>query len=203
MNALLLNEAPPAEEEEPAFARMGGFALLSGSSSQRGLPLDLTEWMSRDRLVTAIQRLAHAQDAETMTPVFSFETGHFCQPWMMLAIVTYSYAIGVYRSESISRLVRNEQQLGVICEGQFPDADAVRHFRDQNRAAIHHFLEKTIQVVLLSKAAEASGGRSGNPACWGRQATFAQPETRAWLAAEADERLRRAEREDRPSGEYP
>jgi hypothetical protein len=115
------------------------------------------------------------------------------RPRVMLAILTYSYAIGVYGSEDVELMMREDASLRALCGTEIPDWKRLKRFRRQNHAVVQRALEETFRGAwsLSCRAREAAsaplGGRpveAGN-----RQPNQAMAD---WIAAEAAARIERA-----------
>jgi len=88
--------------------------------------------------------------------------GDDVSPTMMLQLITYCYAKGVYGSGDIERKLRKSPVRQAV-----PDARAIQQFRRCNRAALLTALERTLKLV-------------------------ANEETPTTIRREAEERLERA-----------
>ena len=156
------------------------------------MPFDLTERVSKQDLARLIIRLARAEDPSGLHPAFSFEETRLYSPWMMLALVTYAFAVGIYGSEQIAGLAREEEELRRLCQDLFPNAEVVKCFRERNRLAIQDFLARVIQAVLEG-IADGGAGQVGHLNC-GTPLSGTTGER--WVSYEANERLQRADCED-------
>src|SRR5580765_6217894 len=63
---------------------------------------------------------------------------------MMLTLLGFCYASGLYSSRDIEWATRLDRTIGYICAHQFPDWLAIRRFRRQNR----QLLKQCLMVVL-------------------------------------------------------
>lgn len=70
-------------------------------------------------------------------------------PRVMLRLITYCYAKGVYSSGEIERKLRKSPTHQLML-----DAKAIRRFRRLNRVALQSALEKTLQGMHRSSAGE-------------------------------------------------
>ncbi len=98
-------------------------------------PADLREWVDEQLLVKlaldAVQTLdwpAAATDRNEL------------RPQMMLTLLSYCYAAGIYGSADIAATLRSDRVLHYICARTYPDGRELRHFRRQNRARLQHCL---------------------------------------------------------------
>ena len=100
------------------------------------LPPDLRDWVAEDDLVhfviQAVERL----------PLSTFAVNHKgCgdeqyPPHMMLALLIYCYANGIFSSRRIERATYRDVAVRYLTADQHPDHDSICAFRRKNRAAI-------------------------------------------------------------------
>ena len=100
------------------------------------LPPDLRDWVAEDDLVhfviSAVERL----------PLSTFHVNHKgCgdaqyPPHMMLALLLYSYANGLFSSRRIERATYRDLAVRFLCANRHPDHDSICAFRRQNLDAI-------------------------------------------------------------------
>jgi len=64
-------------------------------------------------------------------------------PQMLLTLLTYCYAAGVYGSEDIEYDCRNDAATRYLCANASPDQDTIRNFRRANR----HWIERCLACV--------------------------------------------------------
>ncbi len=66
---------------------------------------------------------------------------------MLLTLLTYCYAAGIYGSEDIEWDCRNDAAARYLCANTFPDQEAIRSFRGANREWIEDCLTCVYQCV--------------------------------------------------------
>ena len=96
----------------------------------------------------------------------SSSNGDDVPPPVMLRLITYCYAKGVYGSGEIERKLRKSPMRQAV-----PDARAIQRFRRCNRSVLQRALEHALQLMRNSPAGE---------------------ETATAIQREAEERLERA-----------
>ena len=69
-------------------------------------------------------------------------------PWMMLALMIYCYANGIFSSRRIERATHRDIGVRFVAANRHPDPDTIARFRRENFAAVS---ESFLQVVLLAK----------------------------------------------------
>jgi transposase len=112
------------------------------------LPPDLRDWVPEDDLahfvIEAVERVA----------IGAFEvdergTGSAqYQPRMMLALLIYCYANGIFSSRRIERATHRDIGVRLVAANQHPDHDTIATFRRRNFRAV---AESFLQVLLLAK----------------------------------------------------
>jgi transposase len=112
------------------------------------LPPDLKAWLPEDDLahfvVAAVERV----------PLGSFlvtgRTGGKAQyhPRLMLALLIYSYANGIFSSRRIERATYRDIGVRFVAANLHPDHDTIAVFRRNNKAA---FEAAFVQVLLLAR----------------------------------------------------
>jgi transposase len=112
------------------------------------LPPDLRDWIPEDDLahfvIEAVERVEMS----------AFKVNHRgtgsaqYHPRMMLALLIYCYANGIFSSRRIERATRRDIGVRFVAANVHPDHDTIAAFRRQNLAA---FAESFLQVLLLAK----------------------------------------------------
>ena len=104
------------------------------------LPPDLRTVVDERTLLRIIlESIPEGDSARTAGSEGSF------RPTMMLTLVSYAYAIGVYGSADLESALLRDPTLRYICARQFPGWQDIRRFRRGNRARI----ELTLSAVLM------------------------------------------------------
>ena len=112
------------------------------------LPPDLREWLPEDDLahfvVAAVERVPLSQfrvnDRGTGSAQYP--------PRIMLALLIYCYANGIFSSRRIERATYRDIGVRYVTANTHPDHDTVCKFRRENVAAVQ---ESFVQVLLLAK----------------------------------------------------
>lgn len=112
------------------------------------LPPDLKDWLPEDDLahfvIAAVERV----------PLGAFKvperTGGKPQyhPQLMLAVLIYSYANGIFSSRRIERATHRDIGVRFVAANTHPDHDTIASFRRSNRAA---FEAAFLQVLLMAR----------------------------------------------------
>ena len=112
------------------------------------LPPDLRDWLPEDDLahfvIAAVDRV----------PLGAFKvnergTGSAqYHPRMMLALLIYCYANGIFSSRRIERATHRDIGVRFVAANQHPDHDTIAAFRRKNFTAVS---ESFLQVLLLAR----------------------------------------------------
>ena len=112
------------------------------------LPPDLRDWIPADDLghfvIEAVERV----------DLGAFKVNHRgtgsaqYHPRMMLALVIYCYANGIFSSRRIERATHLDIGVRFVAANRHPDHDTIARFRRENFAAVS---ESFLQVLLLAK----------------------------------------------------
>lgn len=82
---------------------------------------------------------------DELDPVAAANAGTAYQARQMLAVITYCYAVGTYRSQDIEATMREDVLFRLACGNEFPGWRMIRRFRRLNREAIRFLLEETFR----------------------------------------------------------
>ena len=92
------------------------------------VPADLAEWLGAVRLT----HLAFEAVQATGAPLIGFRSEAGPDEYsfrMLLTLLSYSYARGIYGSDEIQDRVRTDADLRYLCAFEFPNAMTLRQFR--------------------------------------------------------------------------
>ena len=112
------------------------------------LPPDLRDWVPEDDLahfvIEAVERVGigafEVNDRGTGSAQY--------HPRMMLALLIYCYANGIFSSRRIERATHRDIGVRLVAANQHPDHDTIATFRRRNFQAV---AESFLQVLLLAK----------------------------------------------------
>src|SRR4028118_1859867 len=128
---------------------MGTFVPFSRDQSFL-LPPDMRDWLPQDDLahfvVAAVERVP--LDAFQAKAVASGKAQY--HPRLMLALLVYCYANGVFSSRRIERATHRDLGVRFVAANLHPDHDTIAAFRRANRAA---FEAAFLRVLLLAREA--------------------------------------------------
>ena len=122
------------------------------------LPPDLKDWLPEDDMahfmVAAVERVRlgafQHQRAAGGKPQY--------HPRLMLALLVYSYANGIFSSRRIERATYRDIGMRFIAANTHPDHDTIASFRRTNKAA---FEAAFLQVLLAGARERSAAARHG------------------------------------------
>ncbi len=110
------------------------------------LPTDLRTLIGEASL---LQLTLHSVgELEGIKPI-SGEVGLRWSGPMMVTLLSYSYAIGIYGSRDIESGINKEKTLRYICARQYPAWQEIRRFRRLNRDCVQQTLASVLTQVCL------------------------------------------------------
>lgn len=123
--------------------------LLSTSTEtgNNALPDDLSLYIGKKTLVKLILEAVEGIDVGESRPGTVTSEKVAVQPAMMLTLLTYCYATGVYGSMDIELNIRRDQMTRYLCAKTYPDIDVLRSFRRDCRLKIKQCLAIVLRRV--------------------------------------------------------
>jgi transposase len=115
------------------------------------LPWDLSEWVDKDLLVRWIADEIQTLDWANPELVEHLAAHPNYHPKMMLSVVTYGYATGVFESEEIVRACYGDPVFRSICLEAVPTAKTIARFRRDNRGLFKWSLAQVFRRALKAK----------------------------------------------------
>jgi transposase len=115
------------------------------------LPPDLRDWVAEDHLVHFI---ADAVAALDLSQVKVNERGTGSEqypPTMLLSLLIYSYATGVFSSRRIEQSTYDSVPVRVLTADTHPDHDTICAFRRENKALLTESFVKVLQLAQQLK----------------------------------------------------
>ena len=112
------------------------------------LPPDLREWIPEDDLAHFVIEAVERVDLRAFKVNRRGTGSAQYHPRMMLALLIYCYANGIFSSRRIERATRRDIGVRFVAANSHPDHDTIATFRRDNLAAVG---ESFLQVLLLAK----------------------------------------------------
>lgn len=153
----------------------------------------LNAWMQKKPLAGVVLEAVRRIDEKALNPVTAPQTGITFRTRMLLAVVTYCYAAGIYGSEDIEALMREDATFRFLCGNEFPGWRIIQRFRRHNRSIIQHCLEEVLRGASQIRLSQHTGtsdpqSREQTPGDCDRRNAWVQEQ----FAQEAEERIERA-----------
>jgi hypothetical protein len=115
------------------------------------LPSDLRAWTDQTTLLRlALQYSAEANIPRARPGNTRKTSRHYPAP-MMLALLTYCYATGVYASREIERLTYADETVRYLAVNRHPSGEDIRRFRRPWRDAIKACLASVLNSIWLER----------------------------------------------------
>lgn len=153
----------------------------------------LNAWMERKPLAGVVLEAVRRIDGKVLRPVAAPQAGVAFRTRMLLAVVTYCYAAGIYGSEDIEALMREDATFRFLCGNEFPGWRVIQRFRRDNRGTIQRCLEEVLRGASQVKLPEHTKpsdpqSREQIPGGCDRHEAWIQEQ----FSNEAEERIERA-----------
>lgn len=150
------------------------------------LPPDLREWVRHDDLVHFLVDALNVLDLSSAA-VNTRGTGSAqYPPRMMLVLLIYSYAQGLFSSRAIERATYQNISVRYLAANTHPDHDTIAKFRRENAALL-----RSVFVQLLALARRAGLLQLGAIALDGTKLEASATKRKTLARAQLDEELRR------------
>lgn len=127
---------------------------------REALPDDLSLYVGKKTLVKLILETVQAVYGERVAyERFALDNAGF-QKSMMLTLVAYCYATGVYGSGEIEHNIQRDAMTRYLCARTYPDVDAIRSFRRHHRMEIKSCLTGLFLSVWKVRFSEEADDES-------------------------------------------
>src|ERR1700736_82472 len=125
------------------------------------LPMSLSEWLPEDHLAYFVSDAIDALDLQAFHARYEGD-GRRRQPYdprMMVKILIYGYASGVFSSRKMARKLHEDVAFRMLCANNYPAHRTIREFRQLH---LQEFSALFVQMVKLAREAGLVGlGRVG------------------------------------------
>jgi Transposase domain (DUF772) len=135
---------------------MNGSERRSASSSVSSpdpvkIPWDLSQWFDKTVLLDWVKKEVEALDWANPKLLEVLNQHPNFRPKMMLVLLTWCYATGVFESSEIYHLCHSDPALRALCGDNPPAERSVGHFRRDNRGLIKWALAQVFKKALRTK----------------------------------------------------
>lgn len=176
------------------------------------LPPAIGDWVPEDHLARFVNDLVDGLDVSAIEDTYEEERGYPpYHPRMMVKVLLYSYATGVYSSRRIARGLLESVALRYLGAGNAPDFRTISEFRKRHGEALSGLFDQVLRLcrraglVSLGRVAVDGTKMKANASKHKSMSYGRMKDAEPRLREEVDELLRRAEEtdleEDREYGE--
>ena len=100
------------------------------------VPLDLGDWIDKKILAEWVAEEIETLNWSNSELVVYLSANPAFRPKVMLRVLTYAYATGIFGSEEIARSCYEDEVLRAFCEKQAPRPITIKRFRRENRGLL-------------------------------------------------------------------
>lgn len=93
------------------------------------LPPSVQEWLPQDHLARFVAEVVEQLDLRALTTAYRGRGSEAFHPAMMVAVLFYGYATGVFSSRQLERATYDSVAMRYLAANQHPDHDTIAHFR--------------------------------------------------------------------------
>ena len=111
------------------------------------LPASLEGWLREDHLARFIVDVVEQLDLSAVEQVYSGHGSRAYPPKLMVALLFYGYATGVFSSRKLERMTYESVPFIYIAGGLHPDHDSINSFRKRFLAQLE---ELFVQILLIA-----------------------------------------------------
>ena len=108
---------------------------------------DVSSWMSSRDLVSLILDVVQTIESPKLDSNPAFDFNGILRPRMMVTVLTYCYATGMYSSQEIENATGQNETVRYLCARTFPTWQDLLRFRRQHKELIHEALSKVLQAA--------------------------------------------------------
>jgi transposase len=128
-------------------------AILDKSVPQErfSVPWDLSEWMDRPSLLRIIHEDLETLDWANPELVAFLQANPAYRPKVMLHLLTYAYATGIFDSEEIAKGCEQDETLRLLSENLPPSRSGIVRFRRENRGLLKWSLAQLFKRVVQTR----------------------------------------------------
>jgi transposase/signal recognition particle subunit SEC65 len=116
------------------------------------MPPSLDEWLPQDHLARFVNEIVDELDLSAIYASYEQELKGYppYHPGMMMRVLLYAYAVGVYSSRKIERRIHEDIAFRYLAAGNFPDFRTINTYRKRH---LKEFRDLFVQVLQLCRQA--------------------------------------------------
>ena len=161
------------------------------------LPNDLSLYIGKKTLVKFILEAIEETNLPSVNRENSEPVDTVLAPVMMLTLLTYCYATGVYSATDMELGIESDQMIRYLCARNYPDIFEIGLFRRYNRARITQCLKAVLRRVWELRFCGEDAEPIRGVACFASlPARWTDPNLPPDFQREAEQRIARAVRAD-------
>lgn len=123
-------------------------AIIQEESPGEVLPAGfLSEWIKKGTLLSLIVDVVQTLEWPESDFELSANSGYAFRRPVMLTVLTYCYATGVYAAKDIALRISRDEILGFLCKGTFPTWQDIRDFSRRYPDLIKQSLIQTYKLA--------------------------------------------------------
>ena len=173
------------------------------------MPPSVQEWLPQNHLARFVVEIVERLDLGGMTTVYQGRGSDAFHPAMMVALLFYGYATGVFSSRKLERATYDSVAFRYVAANRHPDHDTIAHFRKRFLRELSALFVQILQVAHetgVLKVGQVSLDGTKVHANASRHSALSWEHAckiEAQLRAEVEELMRlaeEAERSDAPDG---
>jgi hypothetical protein len=123
------------------------------------IPRNLAQWTGDRGLLTLALDAAQNVQWEDKDRTFPMQSAY--RPKMLLTLLTFCYASGIYGSQDILQAIQSRESVRYICAHNYPDWAVLRKFRRAYRSQLEQALRWVFQQAWAKRFDEAEADYLG------------------------------------------
>src|SRR6266849_6817354 len=131
-----------AEEE-----RMSGRFVSVDRDTAYLMPPSVQQWLPENHLARFVVEIVDRLDLGSMTTAYRGRGSDAFHPAMMVALLFYGYATGVFSSRKLERATYDSVAFRYLAANQHPDHDSIAHFRKRFLNEVSALFVQILQVA--------------------------------------------------------
>ena len=111
------------------------------------LPPDMRDWIPSNHLVHFVIDAIEAVDTSCAQVNHRGTGNEQYPPTMLLALLVYSYCVGMFSSRQIERASHTDVAVRLLCANTHPDHDTICAFRRKNGTLLHSAFAQILEMA--------------------------------------------------------
>jgi transposase len=129
----------------------GSTANPARLKNELALPWDLGDWVNPAHLLDWVVEEVNRLDWTNPKLLDYLQKNPAYRPKMLLCLLTWAYAAGVFESEEVTQACFQHSFLQSLCSNKPPSSTAVARFRRENRGLLRWSLVQVFKRVLKDR----------------------------------------------------